>query len=241
MKRLVLWFFVSLLVFACGGAPPPAESPAESPPAEHGNGHGHGHGHGHGGEHRFDDPEKWSKVFDDPKRDEWQKPDELLRELKLAPDAVVADLGAGTGYFSVRLARAVPQGRVIAIDIEQRLLEHIARRASEAKLANIETVLASPDDPKLPSPVDLVLIVDTYHHIDQRVGYFTKLGSGLRPAGLVVIVDYKMGPLPVGPPDSRKIPRDKIEAEMRQAGYRLCRSWDGLPYQHVLFFGVQCG
>jgi len=256
------WFLISLLALAsaCGA---PASAPPESAPAaaqEPGPGHGHGHGHGHarahdagsdaahapsshahdGSPHRFRDAERWSKVFDDPKRDAWQKPDAVIRELRLAPDDVVADLGAGTGYFSVRLARAVPKGRVLAIDNEQSMLDFTRKRAEQDGVKNIETLLATESDPKLPAGVDVVLIVDTYHHLSERVAYFERVRTKLADGGRVVVVDFKMGKLPVGPPDDHKIARETIESEMKQAGYSLCRSWDGLPYQHTLFFAVRC-
>jgi ubiquinone/menaquinone biosynthesis C-methylase UbiE len=190
--------------------------------------------------HKFSDAKKWAKVFDDPKRDAWQKPNDVVRELGLKPDDVVADLGAGTGYFTVRLASAVPKGKVIGIDLEQSLLDHIRERARQKSLTNIETILATPDDPKLPKGVDVLLVVDTYHHISDRVAYFKRVLDRLDTGGRVVIVDYKMGKLPVGPPDGHKIPRSAIDREMSRAGYAMCRAWDGLPYQHVLFYAREC-
>jgi cyclopropane fatty-acyl-phospholipid synthase-like methyltransferase len=116
----------------------------------------------------FDDAERWAKVFDDPARDAWQKPAEVIRALALAPNATVADIGAGTGYFSVRLARAVPQGRVYAVDVAPSMVEHLKSRADQEKLANMVAQLADVADPRLPRPVDLVILVDTYHHIEDR-------------------------------------------------------------------------
>jgi ubiquinone/menaquinone biosynthesis C-methylase UbiE len=150
----------------------------------------------------------------------------------------VADLGAGTGYFSVRLAKAVgSHGCVLAIDIEPKLVDHIRARAAQEKLPQVVAVLAAPDDPKLPPRgVDLVLIVDTWHHIDDRLGYLAKLGAGIAPGGRVAVVDFKKGEFPVGPPDGHKLTPEAVVAEFVEAGWTAAGRWDGLPYQYVLSF-----
>ena len=94
----------------------------------------------HTHEHAFEDADKWAEVFDDPKRDAWQKPHEVIEALKLKPDALIADIGAGTGYFTVRLARAVPAGKVFAVDLEPDMVKHLAERAKREHLANIVAV-----------------------------------------------------------------------------------------------------
>jgi len=188
--------------------------------------------------HGFDDVAKWVDVFDDPARDGWQKPDEVLRELGVAPLMTVADLGAGTGYFSVRIAKAVgPNGRVLALDVESKLVDYLKARAKKENLPQMTAQLVPADDPKLPSHhVDLVLIVDTWHHIDDRLNYLTKLAEGLAPKGRVAVVDFKMGDFPVGPPDAHKLSADAVTAEFDQAGWTLAGRWDDLPYQYVLAF-----
>jgi ubiquinone/menaquinone biosynthesis C-methylase UbiE len=248
--RLITLLVAAWLLVACGGSKAPAE--AQTPPgassapaapratAARQPANEYETDAQNESPHKFDDAEKWSKVFDDPKRDAWQKPDEVVRELGLKPNAVVADLGAGTGYFSMRLAKAMPKGKVIAIDTSQGMLDHIKQRAEQEGVKNVQTVLANTGDPMLPRAVDVVLVVDTYHHLSDRVAYFKRLSERLNKGGRVVVVDYKMGKLPVGPPDGHKIPREAIEDEMKRAGYQLCRSWDGLPYQHVLFFATSC-
>jgi len=120
-------------------------------------------------QHRFSDAERWAQVFDDPKRDVWQKPDEVMRALELPPDALAADVGAGTGYFAVRLAEALPTGRVYAVDVEPDMVEYLAARAKQERHDNLVVIAGSPDDPKLPEKVDLILMVDVHHHIDDRV------------------------------------------------------------------------
>lgn len=229
-------------ITACGASTTAQEPPAsgdrtETPAHRHAEHHGHGAATAH---HRFDDAERWAKVFDDPERDAWQMPEAVLDFMRLADDAAVADLGAGTGYFSVRLAHRLPRGKVFAVDIEPKLLEHLAQRAAKAKLTNVETVLAEASDPKLPSGLDAVLVVDTYHHISERVSYFERVRKQLKPDGRVVIVDFRLGDLPVGPPDEHKISRDQTHTELEAAGFQLCDELKSLPYQYVLSFGTRC-
>ncbi|AKJ08207.1 Methyltransferase type 11 [Archangium gephyra] len=133
--------------------------------------------------HRFENAEEWAKRFEEPERDAWQKPDEVVKALSLPADAKVADIGAGTGYFAVRLARAVPQGRVYGVDIEPDMVRYMGERAKRENLGNLEAVLGEPGDAKLPEPVDVALVVDTYHHIGDRVVYLKRLGEKLRPGG----------------------------------------------------------
>ena len=188
--------------------------------------------------HPFNDVERWVKVFDAPERDAWQKPADLTAALKIRPGMVVADLGAGTGYFLNYLSKAVgPAGAVLAIDTEPEMVAHIGRRVREAGVTNVIPVLAQPEEPFLPpGRVDRVLIVDTYHHIDDRLNYFARMRDALAPAGRVVIVDYHKRPLPVGPPVEHKLPREHVLDEMRQAGWRLASEHDILPYQYFLTF-----
>jgi predicted methyltransferase len=188
--------------------------------------------------HSFDDVEHWSRVFEDPARDAWQKPAELVAALGLAPGATVADVGAGTGYFSRQLSGAVgAAGTVLAADTEPALIEHLRRRAEQEGLANLVPILASPDNPRLPAgTVDVVLIVDTWHHIDDRVAYARRLATALRSGGRVAIVDWQKRELPVGPPLDHKLAREQVIDEMTQAGYRLATEPDLLPWQYVLIF-----
>lgn len=198
----------------------------------------HGHDHDAASDHRFDDVEHWAKVFDSPERDEWQKPDEVIGFLSIEQGQVVADVGAGTGYFTVRLARALgPDGKVYAVDIEPELIDHIAQRAETAGLRQVIPVLGEPDDPKLPEAgVDLVFICNTWHHIDARLDYLSRLQPVLRPAGRVAVVDFKEGELPVGPPPEGKLTRAEILAEFEEAGWTLASETDALPYQYIFVF-----
>jgi cyclopropane fatty-acyl-phospholipid synthase-like methyltransferase len=188
-------------------------------------------------EHSFADVERYSKTFDDPARDAWQMPDRVIAALQLKPGQAVADIGAGTGYFTVRLARSAASPKVYAVDIEPAMVQHLQHRAMQEGLKNVIAVKAAADRTNLPEPVDVALIVDTYHHIPNRVAYFTALKSGLRPGGRVAIVDFKKGS-PDGPPEEFRFTPDQITAEMAQAGFRLQTRHDFLPRQMFLIYAA---
>lgn len=194
-------------------------------------------GRGDGGhhQHRFQDAERWAGVFDDPARDAWQKPDDVLRALALAPDALVADIGSGTGYFAVRLARAVPRGHVYGADLEPDMVKYLGERGRREGLVNLTSIQAAPEDPRLPQAVDLVLVVNTYHHIAERPAYFSRLRQSLRPGGRVAIIDF-LPDAPAGPPRPSRIPAALVKDEMGQAGYGLVAEQTFLPYQYSLIF-----
>ena len=194
---------------------------AQEPPAGH--------------HHRFTDAAQWAKVFDDPQRDRWQRPDEVVAALRLAPDARVADIGAGTGYFTVRIARATPRGHVYAVDIEPDMARYVSERAQRENLTNVTSVLAAPDDPKLPEAVDRVLVVDTYHHIEGREAYFRRLKSRLKPGAEVAIIDFTKES-PIGPPAGMRLEPGAVKQEMARAGYALAAEHPPLPNQYFLVF-----
>jgi predicted methyltransferase len=186
-------------------------------------------------QHSFGDAEKWAKVFDDPERDAWQKPHEVIQALALKPDAIVADIGAGTGYFSVRFARMLPNGRVYGVDTEPGMVKHLAERAQREGLKNVTAVAAKPGDPRLPGRADLVIFVDVYHHIEDRERYFRALQKALKPGGRVAVIDFRMDS-PVGPPRSARVAPDAVRAEMKRAGYVLAQEHGFLPNQYFLVF-----
>jgi ubiquinone/menaquinone biosynthesis C-methylase UbiE len=179
------------------------------------------------------------RALEDPNRSAWQKPAEVIRQLSLEPGEAVADIGAGSGYFTVRFARAVgPRGKVYAVDIDRGMLDHIERRAKEAHLGNIQLVLAEPHDPKLPAAsVDVIFICDTLHHISDRATYYPFLARALRPGGRLVNIDFYKKPLPVGPPLAMKIAKEAMMAEATTAGFHVIKDFDFLPYQYFLIFG----
>jgi ubiquinone/menaquinone biosynthesis C-methylase UbiE len=189
-------------------------------------------------EHAFQDAERWARVFDDPARDAWQKPDAVIQALALPPAAIVADIGSGTGYFAMRLARAVPKGRVYGADVEPDMVRYLAERGRREGLGNVTSVQAAPEDPRLPESVDVVLVVDTYHHIAERPSYFERLRRSLRPGGRIAIVDF-LPEAPAGPPRDARIPAAFVKEEMGRAGYRLVTEHTFLPYQYFLVFAAR--
>ena len=189
----------------------------------------------HTHQHSFGDAEKWAHVFDDPKRDGWQKPHEVIQALALKPDAVVADIGAGTGYFAARLANMLPRGRVYAVDIEPAMVKYLAQRAKREHLPNLRAVRSAAADARLPAKVDLILLVDVYHHIEGRERYFGKLRASLKPGGRLAVIDFRLDS-PEGPPKDARIAPATVIAELAQAGYSLVDEHAFLPRQYFLIF-----
>jgi ubiquinone/menaquinone biosynthesis C-methylase UbiE len=186
-------------------------------------------------EHSFSGAEQWAHVFDDPKRDEWQKPHEVIQALALRPDGVIADIGSGTGYFAMRLANMVSKGRVYGVDVEPDMVKYLAERAKREKRANVVSVAGAPDDPRLPEKADLVLLVDVFHHIDDRERYFRKLQGYLKPGGRVAIIDFRLDS-PEGPPPAARIAPERVKEELKDAGYALAAEHAFLPRQYFLVF-----
>lgn len=188
--------------------------------------------------HGFHSIEHWAQVFESPERAKWQKPDAVVRALKLKPGQTVVDIGAGTGYFTRRFASAVgPSGAAIGIDIEPAMVDYMKADAKKLKLANYEARLGKADDPELaPRSADLIFFCDVLHHVDNRMTYFRKLKSALKRGGRVAVVDFKKETLPVGPPPADKISRAEMIAEFKDAGYQLVREHGFLPYQYFLEF-----
>lgn len=185
-------------------------------------------------EHQHHPPrsaEEYLKILNDPKRDVWQLPHQVLMSLKLKRDETIADIGAGGGYFAKRFARHA--GKVYAVDIDPKLLEAVKQGAP----ANLETVPATPDDPKLPpQSVDTIFFCDVLHHIENRPAYYAKLAKALKPGGRVVVIDFHKKPLPVGPPESMKLSAEQVAEEFSAAGFKKTESLDVLPYQYFLVF-----
>jgi len=189
----------------------------------------------HTHQHSFGNAEKWAKVFDDPERDAWQKPHEVIQALKLAPDTAMADIGSGTGYFSMRFAHMLPKGHVYGVDIEPDMVKYLAERAKKEGLANLTAVAGAPDDPRLPAKVDLIFMVDVYHHIGNRDAYLRKLRTSLKSGGRIALIDFRMDSKE-GPPQSARIAPDRVKAELNRAGYRLVEEHAFLPKQYFLIF-----
>ena len=225
MRIIVTSLITLLALVAVAAAQTPAPTPGHQPPpgADH-------------MQHRFDDPEKYARGFDDPARDAWQMPSRVIEALALPAGAKVADIGAGTGYFSTRLAKAAARPTVFAVDLEPAMVGYLTKRAVTEGLANLRAVQASATSPNLPEPVDVVLVVDTFHHIGERATYFAGLRKLLRPGGRVAIIDFRKDAPGDGPPAHFRFTPEQISAEMAAAGYALDTGHDFLPRQHFLVY-----
>jgi ubiquinone/menaquinone biosynthesis C-methylase UbiE len=174
---------------------------------------------------------EYARILEDPSRDGWQKPHEVIMALKLRPDEAIADIGAGSGYFTRRFANHA--GLVYAVDIDRELLGLIDKAGNP----KIKTVHAAPEDPKLaPESVDTVFICDVLHHINHRGAYYAKLNMALKPGGRIVIIDFYKKQLPVGPPVSMKLSEEQVTGELKAAGFAKTASYDFLPHQYFLVF-----
>ena len=168
--------------------------------------------------HRFEDAEAWAKVFDDPERDAWQEPDRVIASLALDKTMRVADIGAGTGYFAVRIAPLVAE--VIATDVEADMVRYLRERAEREGHANLRAVTTPPDDPQLAAAsVDRILVVDVWHHLGDRRAYAAKLAAALAPDGFIAVVDFKLDATR-GPPPEHRLGPDAIIADLEAAGLR---------------------
>jgi cyclopropane fatty-acyl-phospholipid synthase-like methyltransferase len=232
--RVAIVVVPSLALAGCASEPraapaPPAASASPSAAAEPQH-----HDHRSGMPHRFEHADEWAKDFDDPARDAWQRPDDVVAALGLRPGMTVADVGAGTGYFTVRLARAIPDGQVIATDIEPDMVRYLGERAQRERLANIRTVLAGAADPNLAAAsVDRILVVDVWHHLGDRRRYAAGLAGALRPGGEIAVVDFTAAATHGPPPEHRLTPA-AIMADLEAAGLTASVSPVQLPEQYIV-------
>ncbi|MBM4260202.1 MAG: methyltransferase domain-containing protein [Deltaproteobacteria bacterium] len=189
--------------------------------------------------HRLhNDPKAYMKALEDPKRDEYQKPHEVLTALNIKPGEVIADIGAGTGYFTFRLAHHVgDKGKVYAIDVSPDMIKHINRRIRDTKANNVTTILAEPDDPLLPDhSVNRFFICDVWHHVDDQKKYLALMKKTLKPDGEVVMIDFHKKELPFGPPMQMKIAREDLIKQLEGNGFKLAKEHTFLPHQYFLVF-----
>lgn len=256
---------VSALVLAGlpAGAQEPAPEPSAKPSAAEHAQHGavlaqegsdahlaHPRGEKHGKEpggmqHDFSDAERWAKVFDDPARAEWQKPQEVVGLMAIEPGMQVADIGAGTGYFLGYLAAAVGgEGRVLGLDPEPNMVAHMTKKAEQAGWSRVRAKTIPFDSPGLAAgSTDRILIVDTWHHIENRVDYTRKLAEALASGGAVYVVDFTLES-PVGPSVGHRLPAEKVMAEMKEGGLEVELLAETLPNQYVVRGkkpGCDCG
>ena len=194
----------------------------------------HHEGHHH---HGFHEVERWIERFEAPSRAVWQKPDQVVSFLKLESGQTIADIGAGSGYFTRRFAEAVgPQGSALAVEIEPGFFPFIRQTAKELGLDNLKPHHAEPDDPKLePNSMDMVFICDTLHHIENRQPYYQKVYAALKPGGRLVVVDFfKNRDIPVGPGPKMRLSWSRVKWEMERAGLRSKVEAGLLPYQYIV-------
>lgn len=224
----IIFIFTALLINATVAGPhnwAQAETSSNSPM----------HASKQGYHHSFAGAQRWVKKFDDPARAQWQKPDQVIKALNIGATDKIADIGAGTGYFSLRIAKAYPHATVYAVDVEPSMITYLKEQTERESLPNHVAVKVPANKAKLPNKVNMVIVVDTYHHIDDRVAYFDGLRKQLLPNSRIAIIDFT-AQSPEGPPPEHRITKPDLEDEMKKAGYSLNQDISLLPYQYFLIF-----
>jgi len=231
-------FLLTMVIFiACRGKHNHEHSKNENDMQEHKHSqanhenHEHGRANKHMHQSSLDD---LVKRFESPERDEYQQPDKVLAYLGDIKDKTIMDIGAGTGYFSVKLADH--GAHVIAADVDDDFQDYLKKRIEDNHLTGIETRKIPYDSPGLShQEVDMVFMVNTYHHIENRVEYFKKVRQGIKNDGSLVIIDFYNIELPVGPPVGHKVGLDVVVNELKEAGFEtLDLDVNLLPYQFVI-------
>ncbi len=237
MLKSLPYTLITFLGLACGPAQQaPADEPESEPKTKHGP---HAHDpHAHGDAplgHRFENAEEWAKRFDDPARDAWQMPAEVVTAMNIEAGMRIADIGAGTGYFLPYLSAAAgASGTVLGLDIEVDMVRYMELRAEREKLLNVSARVVTVADPELsPGTIDRILIVDTWHHLPKREAYAKKLAAALTGGGSIVIVDFTME-TERGPPKAHRLSADSIVAELTEAGLRAEIINEPLPDQFIV-------
>jgi SAM-dependent methyltransferase len=185
----------------------------------------------------FEDTAKYVAFLERPDRAAWQKPDAVVDALRLTGKETIVDIGAGSGYFSFRLARAVPEGEVIALDVEPEMIRHIHHKAMNEGVRNLHASFAKPDDPGVPAEADLVFMCDVLHHIQDRPAWLASLARQMHKGARLALVEFKEGKLPEGPPEAMKLSRAQLVTLATGAGLALdSEKPDLLPYQTFLVF-----
>lgn len=185
----------------------------------------------------FEAVEKYIAFLERADRAAWQKPDEVVAALGLRGTETVLDLGAGSGYFSFRFAKALGAGKVIAADTEAEMVRHVHHRAMTEGVTNVEARLIQPDEPGVSTDADLVFLCDVLHHVADRPRWFAKVAGAMKSGSRLVLIEFKSGKLPEGPPEAAKIPRAQLLELATGTGLVLdVEHKDLLPYQVFLVF-----
>ena len=174
-------------------------------------------------------------------REEFQKPEQVMEALELEKGMRVADVGCGSGYFTVKVAGEIgPEGKIWAIDAWQDMLDHLERRLLIEGIENVELVKVDRDDPLIPDgQADLILMVDVYHYIDDRVAYGKVLRKDMAPGGRLIVIDYipkSLEERPWGPPPSQHMSEEELTADLEEAGFRKVKEHDFLPEQYFVVY-----
>lgn len=187
------------------------------------------------------DPKAYIAMLENPQRDQEQRPDEVIAAMDIKQGESLADIGAGSGYFSFRFAQKVGSGgRVYAVDINPDMILYMNRHIRDMGIKNVVTVLSAPDDPFLQKAgVHRFFICNTWHHVQNRPQYLALLKQILRPGGQIIVIDYQKKALPVGPPPEMKMAREEVIEEMQSNGFKLSREHTFLPYQYFLIFAAK--
>lgn len=193
-------------------------------------------------EHHYDDKAAALARFEEPERDAWAMPGEVIELLEITPSMDIADIGAGSGYFTRRLATAAPQGTTWAIDVDADFKDHIEGHCEQWGTPNIRTRLAVYEHPLLPrNTVDLVFISNTYSFLQDRIAYFTAIYKALRPGGRLAVIDWRSDvecPRQLGcPKPNARVPVADAISELETVGFELLSRHDFLPYQYFLILG----
>jgi ubiquinone/menaquinone biosynthesis C-methylase UbiE len=185
----------------------------------------------------FADVEKYIAFLERESRAKWQKPDEIVAALHLKGTETIFDLGAGSGYFTFRFAKALPDGKVVAADTEPEMIRHIHHKAMTEGIRNVHATIIKTDDPGVTADADVVFLCDVLHHVADKAAWLKKLTTEMKAGARLVLIEFKEGKLPEGPPESAKIGHDQLLASVTKAGLKLVSDEARmLPYQTFMIF-----
>jgi len=185
----------------------------------------------------FGSTEKYIDFLEREERVTWQKPGAVIEALKLKGDEKIADVGAGSGYFALRFASALPRGRVYAIDVDPAMIHHIRHRVRADTIDNVEVILSDPDDPKVPKDSEIVFVCDVLHHVENKSRWLQKIHGEVKKGARLVVIEYKEGDLPQGPPEWMKMSPQEVTSTALGAGFNhVSTDNDLLPYQTIFVF-----